>query len=135
MLMCKNNITKMAVVIFMVALTIVPMNVFAESQIKRPTYQNQTVYCSLDCDFNLTTDDEAIATTEWSGNTGYTLKTVLWQCQDSKEDYKKLGVSTGAKIAKVSRSKSGVWRFLSKHYGRKGNNDNQNTKLVAISDW
>ena len=91
MSMFKSKVAKVAVIFMAVAMTIVPLNAFAESQIKRPTYQNKTVYCSLDCTFYIGKDDVATATTEWAGKKGYTVKTVLWQCQDSDENYKKLG--------------------------------------------
>lgn len=53
MSMFKSKVAKVAVIFMAVAMTIVPLNAFAESQIKRPTYQNKTVYCSLDCTFIL----------------------------------------------------------------------------------
>lgn len=43
-------------------------------------------------------------------------------------------MSTGSKIAKVRRTKSGVWEFMSKHYGRVGNDDKHNTKITVLSD-
>lgn len=72
-----------------VAMTIVPLNAFAASQVQRPTYQNKTVYCSLDCTFTSGADN-GIATSEWSGKKGYTLKTVLWQRPIFSSEYTKL---------------------------------------------
>lgn len=135
MSMLKSKIAKVVVIFMAVAMTIVPLNAFAESQIKRPTYQNKTVYCSLDCTFYIGKDDVATATTEWAGKKGYTVKTVLWQCQDSDEKYKKLGSAISPKTAVVANGIKGVWKFMSKHYGRVGNNDDKNTRLAVIKDW
>lgn len=71
MSMFKSKVAKVAVIFMAVAMTIVPLNAFAESQIKRPTYQNKTVYCSLDCTFYIGKDDVATATTEWAGKRIY----------------------------------------------------------------
>ena len=117
MSMFKSKVAKVAVIFMTVAITIVPLNAFAASQVQRPTYQNKTVYCSLDCTF--TSDaDNGIATSEWSGKKGYTLKIVLWQRPIFSSKYTKLGMSIGATKAQVNRSKSGVYEFMSKHYGR-----------------
>ncbi len=133
--MLSKKMSKATAVILIAALSLIPINVFAEKQVKKPTYQNKVVTCTLNCTFHVGDDDEATAKSEWSGKAGYTLKTVLWQCQDSGEDYRKLGYSTGAKKTIVTRYKPGVWKFLSKYYGRVGNTDKNNTKLVEIVDW
>ncbi len=133
--MLSKKMSKATAVILIVALSLIPINVFAEKQVKKPTFQNKTVTCTLNCTFHWGSDDVATAITEWSGKSGYSVKTVLWQCQDSNGDNKKLGVSTSAKKAIVTRYKSGVYYFMSKHYGRVGNTDNKNTKLAEISDW
>lgn len=52
MSMLKSKVAKVAVIFMAVAMTIVPLNAFAATQIERPTYQNKTVYCSLDTDFH-----------------------------------------------------------------------------------
>ena len=135
MSMLKSKVAKVAVIFMAVAMTIVPLNAFAETQIKRPTFQGQTVLCTLECTFHPIDDDEGLAMTAWYGKKGYSVKTVLWQCQTMFSDYKKLGVKTAAKKAKVQCYCSDVWKFMSNHYGRVGNNDKHNDKLVAITDW
>lgn len=132
MSMLKSKVAKVAVIFMAVAMTIVPLNAFAATQIERPTYQNKTVYCSLDTDFHFFDKDEATATTEWSGKKGYSVKTVLWAKLSRDGGYQKLGVAIGSKIAKVSRTKSGVYEFMSKHYGRVGNNDKKNTRIAVL---
>lgn len=132
MSMLKSKVAKVAVIFMTVAITIVPLNAFAESQIEKDSYQNKSVYCSLECTFD--SKDVGTAITEWSGKKGYTLKTVLWQGSLFSSNYTKLGMSTGSKIAKVRRTKSGVWEFMSKHYGRVGNDDKHNTKITVLSD-
>lgn len=134
MSMFKSKVAKVAVIFMAVAMTIVPLNAFAESQIKRPTYQNKTVYCSLDCTFYIGKDDVATATTEWAGKKGYSVKTVLWAKLSRNGNYIKLGVATGSKMAKVRRTKSGVYQFMSKHYGCKGTNNDNNTRLAVLQD-
>ena len=132
MSMLKSKVAKVVVIFMAVAMTIVPLNAFAATQIERPTYQNKTVYCSLDTDFHFFDKDEATATTEWSGKKGYTLKTVLWYKSSKNSDYSKLGVATGSTKAEVRRKKSGVYEFMSKHYGRVGNNDKKNTRIAVL---
>ena len=134
MSMLKSKVAKVAVIFMAVAMTIVPLNAFAATQIERPTYQNKTVYCSLGTDFHFFDKDEATATTEWSGKKGYSVKTVLWAKLSRDGGYQKLGVATGSKIAKVSRTKSGVYEFMSKHYGRVGNNDKKNTRIAVLQE-
>lgn len=134
MSMLKSKVAKVAVIFMAVAMTIVPLNAFAATQIERPTYQNKTVYCSLDTDFHFFDKDEATATTEWSGKKGYSVKTVLWAKLSRDDGYQKLGVAIGSKIAKVSRTKSGVYEFMSKHYGRVGNNDKKNTRIAVLQE-
>lgn len=63
MSMLKSKVAKVAVIFMAVAMTIVPLDAFAATQIERPTYQNKTVYCSLDTDFHFFDNDEATATT------------------------------------------------------------------------
>lgn len=133
MSMFKSKVAKVAVIFMTVAITIVPLNAFAESQIEKDSYQNKAVYCSLECTFT-SGNDIGTAITEWSGKKGYTLKTVLWQASLFSSNYTKLGMSTGTKIAMVRRTKPGVWEFMSKHYGRVGNNDKHNTKITVLSD-
>lgn len=130
----KSKVAKAAVIFMAVAMTIVPLDAFAATQIERPTYQNKTVYCSLDTDFHFFDKDEATATTEWSGKKGYSVKTVLWAKLSRDGGYQKLGVAIGSKIAKVSRTKSGVYEFMSKHYGRVGNNDKKNTRIAVLQE-
>lgn len=132
MSMLKSKVAKAAVIFMAVAMTIVPLDAFAATQIERPTYQNKTVYCSLHCDFYFFDKDEATATTEWSGKKGYSVKTVLWAKLSRDGGYQKLGVATGSKIAEVRRKKSGVYQFMSKHYGRVGNNDKNNTRIAVL---
>lgn len=134
MSMLKSKVAKVAVIFMAVAMTIVPLNAFAATQIERPTYQNKTVYCSLDTDFHFFDKDEATATTEWSGKKGYTVKTVLWYKSSKNSDYLKLGVATGSTKAEVRRKKSGVYEFMSKHYGCKGTNNDNNTRLAVLQD-
>ena len=134
MSMLKSKVAKVAVIFMAVAMTIVPLNAFAATQIERPTYQNKTVYCSLDTDFHFFDKDEATATTEWSGKKGYSVKTVLWAKLSRDGGYQKLGVAIGSKIAKVSRTKSGVYEIMSKHYGRVGNNDKKNTRIAVLQE-
>lgn len=134
MSMLKSKVAKVAVIFMAVAMTIVPLNAFAATQIERPTYQNKTVYCSLHCDFYFFDKDEATATTEWSGKKGYSVKTVLWYKSSKNSGYLKLGVATGSKLAKVTRSKSGIHEFMSKHYGRVGNNDKKNTRIAVLQE-
>lgn len=133
MSMLKSKVAKVAVIFMTVAMTIVPLNAFAESQIEKDSYQNKSVYCSLECTFD--SKDVGTAITEWSGKKGYTVKTVLWQCQDSDENYKKLGSAISPKTAVVANGIKGVWKFMSKHYGRVGNKDDKNTRLAVIKDW
>lgn len=135
MLNIRKKCAKIIATLFVAVFAIMPINVFAETQIKRPTFQGKTVLCTLECTFHALDDDEALAMTAWYGKKGYTLKTVLWQCQNMFSSYKKLGVSTGTMKAKIKCFESDVWKFLSNHYVRTGNNDKHNHKLVAITDW
>ena len=135
MLRIRQKCVKMITMLLVALLTLLPVNAFADTQIKRPTFQGQTVLCTLECTFHVIDDDEGLAMTAWYGKKGYSVKTVLWQCQTMFSDYKKLGVKTAAKKAKVQCYCSDVWKFMSNHYGRVGNNDNHNRKLVAITDW
>lgn len=134
MSMLKSKVAKVAVIFMAVAMTIVPLNAFAKTQVERDTYHNRTVYCSLETNFYFFENDTATATTEWLGQKGYSVKTVLWAKLSRNGDYIKLGVATGSKIAKVSRSKSGVYEFMSKHYCRVGNNDKKNTRIELLQD-
>lgn len=67
MSMIKSKVAKVAVIFMAVAMTIVPLNAFAETQIKRPTFQGQTVLCTLECTFHPIDDDEGLAMTAWYG--------------------------------------------------------------------
>lgn len=58
----------------------------------------------------------------------------MWAKLSRNGNYIKLGVATGSKMAKVRRTKSGVYQFMSKHYGCKGTNNDNNTRLAVLQD-
>ena len=101
MSMLKSKVAKVAVIFMAVAMTIVPLNAFAETQIKRPTFQGQTVLCTLECTFHPIDDDEGLAMTAWYGKKGYSVKTVLWTCQSMCSDYKSVWLKNAENNAKV----------------------------------
>lgn len=106
----------------------------AETQVETVTYGGKDVKCTLDCDWNLTSNDNATAKTNWTGKGGYQVKVILYSRQDNVDDFRKMASDYGTNGAVAKGSKAGVWEFKSKHYVH-NNSTGKDKELCQLIDW
>jgi len=133
------NKIKKIVPLFLLSVSLVASTVAsAEEQSGSTTKNGIKITYSLNCTFNVGSNDSATAQTKWAGKTGYKVKTMLYQSQNIADSYHLIGSALEKETAKVTGSIGGVWTFKSKHYYHKNKTSTsiaENQLLTEFTDW